>query len=228
MERVCYRFDIPDSDPVVVTLDFDPRTYLLEVPALVERAPWMDINCHKCPNCTLPPETRYCPTAVGLADFLPDFTSRLSHERVHVVVETANRTIHSKTSLQAGLASLIGLISATSGCPRTRFLRPLARFHLPFADERETLFRVFSSWLLTSYVHQRLVGRQAPQSMDGLKRLYEELSVVNASLAQRLRTVASRDALLNAIIILDSFAQMAPVNIEGQLEDILACLVIEQ
>ena len=34
-----------------------------------------------------------------------------------------------------------GLIMATAGCPWTDRLRPMARFHLPFATEAETVYR---------------------------------------------------------------------------------------
>ncbi len=228
-ETITYRFTPVSSDVVVVPLRFDRRTYRLQVSAADPPPDWTRLDCHRCSNCTLDAAVvASCPTALGLAAFLPSFTATHSYDKAVVQVETPNRTMTADTTMQAGLASLMGLVSATSGCPHTRFLRPMARLHLPFADERETLIRSFSSWLLTAYMAQRLSGRHLPPSLDGLKLHYEKISTVNAHLAQRLRTVATRDATLNAIIILDVFAQIAPANIDGDMEDILDCLVIEE
>ena len=38
---------------------------------------------------------------------------------------------------------------ATAGCPWTDRLRPMARFHLPFANEAETVYRSVSMYLLS-------------------------------------------------------------------------------
>lgn len=221
-----YRFFPAGGTPITVTLHFDAKTHRLLTEG--EAPDWTRLDCHRCPNCPLDPSTAtHCPTALGMAAFLPRFTDTVSYSAAVVEVETGNRTVVAKTTMQAGLASLLGLVSASSGCPHTLFLRPMARFHLPFADERETLFRAFSSWLLANYAAQHLTGATVPPSLDGLKTRYEQLSVVNAALAERLRSVVSRDALLNAIIVLDVFAQIAPANIEGGMEDILGSFVVE-
>jgi hypothetical protein len=222
-----YTFFTAGRPDLTVGLLFDSRTHRLLLAADAPRPDWARLDCHRCPNCTLDNGEDWCPAALGLATILPDFSGRLSHEAAVIEVGTANRTVVTKTTLQAGLASLMGLICATSGCPLTKFLRPMARFHLPFADEQETLFRSFSTWLLTNYVSSRLSDSGEPLSLQGLKRRYEALSLVNGSLAERLRTVATRDALLNAVVILDLFAQIAPANIDGDFEDILPILEIE-
>jgi len=228
-EEVTYRFFPGTGAQVEVVLRFDSRTHQLLVPAAADAPAWAKLDCCQCSNCPLDPATtRHCPTALGMASFLPAFANTVSHDTAVVEVETANRTIVAKTTLQAGLASLVGLVSASSGCPHTRFLRPMSRFHLPFATERETLFRAFSIWLLANYAAQRLAGQPAPPSLDGLKHRYEQLGIVNQALAERLRTVATRDAMLNAIVILDLFAQIAPPNIDGQMEDIMDAFLIER
>lgn len=226
-KTIRYTFFTAGQPDITILLRFDPRTHKLELADDSPRPEWARLGCNKCSNCPLAESEQWCPTALGLATILPDFAGRVSHERAVVEVGTANRTVVTKTTLQSGLASLMGLICATSGCPQTKFLRPMARFHLPFADEQETLFRSFSAWLLAEHVRNHMAGIDAKASLEGLKRRYEEMSVVNASLAERLRTVATRDALLNAVIILDLFAQIAPANIDGEFEDILAALEVE-
>ncbi|MBF0326080.1 MAG: hypothetical protein HQL42_13555 [Alphaproteobacteria bacterium] len=222
-----YTFFTAGQPDIAITLRFDAKTHRLELPPDAPKPEWARLSCNKCPNCQLAETEQWCPAALGLATILPDFAGRVSHERSVVEVGTANRTVVTKTTLQQGLASLMGLICATSGCPQTKFLRPMARFHLPFADEQETLFRSFATWLLAEHVRNHMAGIDAKASLEGLKHRYEEMSVVNSSLAERLRTVATRDAVLNAVIILDLFAQIAPANIDGDFEDILTALEVE-
>ena len=47
--------------------------------------------------------------------------------------------------------SLIGIYMVTSGCPIMDKLRPMARFHLPFASTEETIYRAISTYLLGQY-----------------------------------------------------------------------------
>lgn len=226
-KQISYRFFTGAQSPLTVDLFFDRKTFRLNIPSDAPKPEWAKLSHRRCPNCTLSDDCAYCPAALGIAMFLPSFKDRVSHDKAVVEVDTDNRTIVAKTTLQAGLGSLIGLVCATSGCPLTRFLRPMARFHLPFADEQETLFRSFSIWLLSGIVQQRMSGSNEPITLDGLKQCYADLSVMNAHLAERMRDSVSRDALLNAVIILDLFAQIAPENIDGGFEDILDAFTVE-
>ena len=226
-KRITYRFFVSTDYTLAVDLAFDAKTYRLAIPASAPRPEWARLANNCCPNCTLAADCDYCPSALGIAMFLPLFESKVSHEKAVIEVETPLRTIVSKSTFQTGMASLIGLVCATSGCPLTRFLRPMARFHTPFSDEQETLYRSFSSWLLISYVQMKLGGGDDAISLDGLKRHYQGLSVMNSCLAERLRKGVTRDAALNAVIILDLFAQIAPDNIDGGFEDILDAFTVE-
>jgi hypothetical protein len=58
-------------------------------------------------------------------------------------------------------------------------------------------------------------------SFDGLKDAYAQLSIVNSAFAERMRSAVSRDAMLNAVIILDTFAILTPDNVDGGFEDIM-------
>lgn len=226
-QTITYRFFSAEAGKIVVDLEFDDSSFTLQVPASSERPEWTQLAYERCINCPLPDETRHCPAAVALASFLPKFMEKPSYEKAVVEVDTPNRVIVSKTTFQSGMASLVGLVCATSGCPLTRFLRPMARFHLPFSDERETVFRSLSSHLLGLYIAARLANRKPDISLDQLKWNYMELSIVNGALAERLRSAVSRDAALNAVTILDSFAQITPENIDSGFEDILPCFMIE-
>jgi len=226
-QTIGYRFFSAEAGKISVDLHFDDDTFALVIPDTAERPEWTRLAYERCVNCPLPDETRHCPAAVGLATFLPKFKDKPSYEKAVVEVDTPNRVIVSKTTFQAGMASLLGLVCATSGCPMTRFLRPMARFHLPFSDERETVFRSLSSHLLGLYIAAKMSNRKPDMSLDQLKWNYMELSIVNGALAERLRSAVNRDAALNAVIILDSFAQITPENIESGFEDVLQCFMVE-
>lgn len=226
-KKITYRFFTGKQAPLSVDLLFERQTFKMLIAPEAPKPEWTRLGHHRCPNCTLSDDCAYCPAALGIATFLPSFKDSVSHDKAVVEVETGHRTIVAKTTLQSGLGSLIGLVCATSGCPLTRFLRPMARFHLPFADEQETLYRSFSSWLLSAIVQGRLSGTDVPVTLDGLKQKYQDLSVMNAHLAERMRNSVNRDALLNAVIILDMFAQIAPDNIDGGFEDILDAFTVE-
>jgi len=226
-KRITYRFFASTEFPLSVELLFDRKTFRLTLPQDTPRPDWARLAFNRCPNCTLPKDAAYCPAALGIARFLPAFEARVSHEKAVIEVETGHRTIVSKSTFQAGMASLIGLVCATSGCPLTKFLRPMARFHLPFADEQETLFRSFATWLLMSLVKQRTSGGSSPITLEGLKDNYRALSVMNTCLGNRIRNSVSRDAALNAVVILDLFAQIAPDNIDGDFEDIMEAFTVE-
>jgi len=87
----------------------------------------------------------------------------------------------------------------------------MARFHLPFADVDETLYRATSMYLLAQYFRQQ-EGKAGDFELEGLKHIYDNIQLVNAAVADRLRAATKTDATVNAIIILDTFAQAIPVH----------------
>lgn len=225
--QISYRFFANSDHPLPVVLHFDPETFRLILPEDSPRPDWTQLGHRRCPNCPLDDRTTHCPSALGIAMFLPAFANRVSHEKAVIEVETPVRTFVANTTFQTGMAALIGLVCATSGCPLTRFLRPMARYHTPFADEKETLTRSFAIWLLGRYIAQQQQGSDEALSLQGLKDNYAELSAMNLALSNRMRDSVNRDAALNAVVILDLFAQIAPINIDGDFEDIADLYVVE-
>jgi hypothetical protein len=147
------------------------------------------------------------------------FADLLSHDRTLVVVSTEERTIYSTTTMQRGVCSLMGLLMATSGCPMTSFFKSMARFHLPFASTEETIWRATSTYLLAQYFKLRN-GDEPDIQFKGLTRVYQNIQMVNMSFAKRLRSACHHDSMINAIILLDMFAQSMPLAIDESLEEI--------
>ena len=106
----------------------------------------------------------------------------------------------------------------TSGCPVLAPLRPMVRFHLPFATRLETIFRAVSSYLVGQYLRARK-GERADWELSGLAHTYKLVGKVNRAFALRLRAAVDKDANLNALVQLDVFAKALPESIDEELED---------
>ena len=182
--------------------------------------PWTALQHHQCPNCPLAPDSDpHCPAALNMIRVVERFTHLLSHDRTLVIVVTEERMVYSRTTVQRGVCSLMGLLMACSGCPLTAFFKPMARFHLPFASKEETIWRATSSYLLAQYF-QRRRGQAPDIRFDGLAHIYSEIQKVNMAFAERLRAACEQDSMINAIILLDMFAKSMPWAIEESLEEI--------
>ncbi|MBJ7278402.1 hypothetical protein JHC43_18135 [Marinobacter salarius] len=183
---------------------------------------WTRLEFHQCSHCPLSPqEHRYCPYAVALLEPARVTSMRLSHEPVTVTVTSRSRTITADTSLQRAMGSLLGLIGPFSGCPITRILRPMARFHLPLSSPDETLFRAFGTYLLGQYLRQRQ-GLEADWQMTSLSQVYGDLRRLNHGMSSRLRASQEEDAGVNSFVLLDLLAAEVSYvleDYEGELDN---------
>lgn len=217
--NIRYLFKLPDKRQEIIDLHLDPHTLDLmnEIP---EQPPsWTKLDFYKCPHCLLNVQDHpHCPVAVHLIKVLAICKDLFSYETIHVEIITNERTVSKETSAQKGISSLMGLIMATSGCPHTNFLKPMARFHLPLASIEETVCRAVSMYLLAQYF-LRKQGKKADFDLEGLKKIYSNIKLINATMAERLRAIIDEDAAVNALTILDNFAHALPLVIEESLED---------
>jgi uncharacterized protein DUF6901 len=217
--RIRYRFVLPDGRRESFDLQFDPQDFRLLNPQPAELPFWTALHCKQCENCPLKVESHpHCPVAVHLVGIIERLEKLVSYDQVRIDVVTAERTVTHETTAQQALSSLLGLIIATSGCPRTEFLRPMARFHLPFASELETVYRSVSMYALAQLIK---AGNGAPPdtSLEGLKKAYGELHRVNRGLAKRIGAATGGDPARNAVALLDAYTTLLPNAIEQALAD---------
>ena len=120
-------------------------------------------------------------------------------------IDSPERKYLKSTSIQEGLSSLVGLCMATSGCPYLNYLKPMVRFHLPFASSEETMYRVLSMYL---FAQQLRANQDAVPDWElkKLDKIYDNIRQVNRNFAERLRSIEVQDATLNALVNLDCFA----------------------
>ena len=97
--------------------------------------------------------------------------------------------------------------------------KPMARFHLPLSSELETIYRSSSMYLLAQYFSIK-EGEKPDFELIGLANIYHNIQVVNMSMSKRLKAATKTDSTVNAVILLDMYAQTMPCVIEESLEDI--------
>lgn len=220
MENIAIRycFTLADGSQEVYDLKLDAQSLDL-VGDVPEDLPWWtNIDFHECPHCPLPiDEHPHCPLAVRLVNIVEPFDRLLSYERMRVDIVTEQRSVSQDTTAAQGIGSLMGIVIAASGCPHTAFFKPMARFHLPLANEIETAYRAVSMYLLAQYFLKQ-EGHTADLELRGLKKIYNNIQVVNAYVAKRLRSATEKDSSLNAIVLLDMFAKNTSYAIEDSLE----------
>lgn len=214
--EITYRFQLPDGAERVHLVRLSRKNCAMEMPT--EPAPeWTQLERGKCSNCPLDPRrSPYCPAAraaAGVADPLKDLPS---HTVAVTEVVTEERTYLKKGGLSSALGSLFGLVMATSGCPHLDFLRPMARFHLPFATIEDTIVRSASFHLLRQYRKARRGGGESLE-LGALARQYDALAAVNRGLADRIRAIGGKDSGRNAVVALDVFAKMLHMEFKDEL-----------
>jgi len=181
---------------------------------------WARLDFHRCTNCPLHnSDHTHCPLACALVSTVSLLGDVLSYDQVEAEVITPERRVLRTTSAQNGISAMMGLVIATSGCPHMAFFKPMARFHLPFASEEETMYRAASMYLLGQYFrHQQ--GQPAELGFDGLIQLYRNVEIVNRAMADRLRAAAREDGTVNGLVLLDIYAKTLPVAVEETLHEL--------
>ena len=81
----------------------------------------------------------------------------------------------------------------------------MVRFHLPFATVFETTYRAVSMYLTAQFMRQKK-GSAACWDISKLTDIYQDISKVNMTFANRLRNLEMKDASLTAITNLDCFS----------------------
>ncbi|TFH01209.1 MAG: hypothetical protein E4H13_05530 [Calditrichales bacterium] len=205
--------------------EFFPVTIKLDDLSLVEEnrsdfPAWTRLSFNQCKNCQLDEQKHtHCPIALSISGVINKFQGTKSYELVQVQVETPERNYDKKLALQQGLGSLLGIYMVTTGCPTLKVLRPMVRFHLPFATVEETLFRSTSAYLLGQYFKFKK-KQESDWTLKGLVSSYEEIQQINLGITNRLRSISDEDANANAVIVLDVFAKALPSSILQDLQEL--------
>lgn len=216
-----YHFTFSDGRTVSLEANLDPQTLEYIPPDGREVPAWAQFDYLPCAQCVEKSrESIFCPIAANVRDVIEAFQDVYSFENVDVVVETQDRLYTKKQfPIQQALSSFLGIIMVSSGCEDLDKLRPMVKFHLPFATFEETIYRAASMYLLAQYFRGKH-GMDPDWDIQELVDIYQRISSINANLCKRLQNATEKDAGLNAVVILDTFTKMVPFSIEDALGDI--------
>jgi len=203
-ETVTIKYSLKSADiDFSVDLIFDKNDFSL-LNLNEGKNDWTRLAFHKCSHCSLDQEeSPYCPLARTIDSVIAKIHNLLSYDEVHARVEYKNRVVSADITVQRALSSLLGLIIPASGCPHTRYFRPMARYHQPFADTEEKIYRATTMFLLAQYFIHKNCGC-IPTDFSRLETIYNNVHIVNTQICKRLREFCENDSTLNAITILDT------------------------
>ena len=171
-----YKFQFENGEESIFEIQIDYGTADITSSPKLEYPEWTKLSYFACPHCPLDKEkTTYCPVAINLVDSIEFFKKIRSYEKVKITVTTEERNYFKETTAQEGASSLVGILMVTSGCPIMGKLKPLVRFHLPFATLDETEMRVFSIYLLAQFL-KKIKGKEPDWQLTGLRKIYDNIN----------------------------------------------------
>ena len=215
---IIYRVKLSQDRLETFNFRLDEETFDLIGDKVPDPPKWTELEYSQCAHCPLSTEEHtHCPLALQMHSIVDRFHDTRSIDEVIVEVVTDERRVRQKTGLQRVVASMLDLIYPICGCPKTAFMKPLARFHLPLCSEEETIFRVTGMYLLAQYFLSRSASGQGRIEFDGLTDIYNELHTLNTAVARRLQSATSSDSTKNAITLMDMYSTLVPLLLEDEL-----------
>lgn len=214
-----YMIKFEDGKSQTFNVDVDADSFVIQDDDQVPGPDWTLLDQNKCEHCPYnSQQKKYCPVAKNLASASEAFKELKSFLKVQVFVKSELRFYGKNTDLQTALFSLFGLIMASSNCPHLRLFKSMARYHLPFSNTEETNVRVLGMYLLSRYV-KSIDDPSVKVDLSGLLEKYKEIEKVNQGIIARIRSLKGGDANKNAIVILDTFASLLPLEISSGLTE---------
>lgn len=220
--KITYEFKLSGGIEKKIELALNKETLALIREKTDTPPDWARLEFQQCSNCPLNTTlTTYCPIAANLSGMVHEFEDLTGPDRATVSVQVKERLYAKNCSLQEGLSPLLGIIMTTSGCPVMEPLKPMVRYHLPFASLDETVFRMISMYLMSQFIRSRS-GKKPEWTLDGLNTIYGEVKKLNKDFGNRMRAAAKSDANIHALVKLNVFAVMFGLEAEKTLQEITA------
>ena len=209
-----------DETKEVFDVHLDPQTLTLLGNIRKNLPSWTKLDFHQCPHCPFTISTNpFCPLSVNLVNIVERLGRLVSYDKIHVEVLTRERRVSQNVTAQEGISSLMGLVIATTDCPHTDFFKPMARFHLPFANEVETVWRTISTYLIAQYL-LIIAGLRKNPDLKELTTIFSNIEILNTAIVKRLRAASKKDSTVNALVHLDVFAKHFILALEESLESL--------
>lgn len=218
--QIIYEFNFKNGTQKSFQILIDPQTISYSLPELKNKPDWTRLDYQQCDFCELTPDEHpRCPVALNIAELVEEFKETVSIEDCMVRCITPERTYLKETNVQEGLYSIFGIINATSSCPTMSFLKPMARFHLPFATTQESMARTISFYLLRQYFEYKK-GNIPDLELKQLDEHYQRVTKLDKRMLERIQNASPKDADKNAFITLNSLAQLISMEIDDNLNSL--------
>ncbi|MCM8813233.1 MAG: hypothetical protein NC924_04775 [Candidatus Omnitrophica bacterium] len=202
--HIRYVFTPADGREQYFTVVLDAQTLTVQPDSAASPPQWVSFEEFRCAHCPVDESRqRYCPVGVNLYSLFERFNDAVSCEEIDLRVETPRRQYVQRTSVQKGLSSLMGIYMAGSSCPVFEPLKPLIRYHLPLAGPEETAYRIISMYLMAQYF-RAACGKAPDWRMSKLPDMLKAINSANRTVCEKFRSRVRNDAMLNAIVILNS------------------------
>lgn len=215
-----YMIKSTDGTTQSFTVYVDPDSFVIKDDDSIQGPEWTKLEYNQCDHCPYSKDQKvYCPVAKNLAQASEAFKDHRSVDKVTVFVKTDERFYGKDTDLQTALFSLFGLTMASSDCSHLHIFKSMARFHLPFSTLIETTVRAVGMYLIAEHL-KALDDPNYKVDMQGLLSKYEQIAIVNKGIIERIRSLKGGDANKNAIIVLDNFSSLLPLEISSGLSEI--------
>jgi len=221
-KRFEYILHLAEGESQSFVLEVDPVSLVIRDDDSVPGPDWTLLEYEKCTHCPYNAgDKKYCPVAKNLAHAASSFREERSFKKLMAFVKSEERVYGKNTDLQTALFSLFGLIMASSSCSHLQMFKPMARYHLPFSSAEETAVRAIGMHLISEYLKSLEIPGHVV-NLDGLLAKYEKVSLVNQGIIKRIRSLKGGDATQNALIALDGFASLLPIEISTGLNELKA------
>lgn len=183
--------------------------------------PWISLDFHKCPACTLDRRTNpTCPVAEVLAQYAKDLADRTSFERVkvHVVDEEGRHIMLRDVPLQNVVGELVRLAAFQAGCPVGRKIKPAMTRLAPFPKNNEIL----QALALFFALQYRDEDSTSSSLHEGQVAFMHSLHEVFGCLSKRLENAGRGDVYLNAVVIMHSLSMLFSLSAPELIQDAIS------
>ena len=215
-KTVKYSFELAGHVKHDFEFSLNTETFELTTNGECSAPEWARTDHRRCRHCLMT-DAEHCPVALNVHNVVMPMRDVISYETVKCHVVTQERTCVLTTSAQEAIRSLMLFVIAASACPHTDFLKPLARFHLPFPSLEEIVSRIVSAYLLLQYFRMEQ-GLPFDHALTGLREICENFEIIAVEMAERLRSAQMiGDAVINAIVIVHDFSLFVPLYIDDHL-----------
>lgn len=220
LRQIHYRIEKPCGQVIEIPIVLDPQglrqTAGEAEPSLRDDPDYRHQTCSGC-------ERHYggCQAEKAITPVVAAVDDLLSTDSIRTEVRQEGRTVSLESPAPRALASLLGLLMASSGCPRLQPFRAMALFHQPFATAEENAVRAAGFWLMRHWAR----NHAASEPFAELQALWEDLEDVNRHVSTKLLAHSQSDVASNGVAYLDVLAKMGTLGLDTVLDTLRPVLL---